>query len=65
MKIFKTRTFAWWQMGLLKSCLISLGIILGITFQSYLSQVMWLWWTLFAVIAVYFIARFFKDDAQA
>lgn len=50
-------------MGLLKSCLISLGIIVGVSFQAYVSRVMWLWWTVFVIIAIYFIARFFRNDA--
>jgi len=64
MNIFKTWTFQWWEVGLIKLCLISLGIILGIYFYGYLMGLMWLWWILFVVIAVYFIAMWLKDGMK-
>ena len=62
MHIFKTRTFEWWQIGLVKVCLISLGILLGLYFRDDLIGLAWLWWILFATTAVYFIARLIKGD---
>jgi hypothetical protein len=44
-------------MGVLKLGLISLGIILGIYFKTYLAQLLWLWWAIFAVSAAYFIGK--------
>lgn len=64
MKILKNRTFTWWQVGLLKSCLISAGILLGVYFKERLIGLVWLWWAIFAVIGLYFIARFFRNDPQ-
>lgn len=61
MKIFKTWTFKWWEVGLIKICLLSLGILLGLYFYNYLAGWLWLWWVLFAVTAVYFIARFLRE----
>jgi len=60
MKILVSRTFDWWEVALLKVCLISLGIALGLNFTSYLAPFMWLWWVAFVLPAVYFIARFFR-----
>jgi hypothetical protein len=57
MQIFKTRSFNWWEMGLVKICLISLGILLGLYFAYYLADLLWLWWTLFVVTGIYFIIR--------
>ncbi len=64
MKILKNRTFTWWQVGLLKSCLISASILLGIYFKEQLIDLTWLWWTIFAVIGLYFVARFLRNDPQ-
>ncbi len=49
MKIFRTWTFKWWEVGLIKLCLLSLGIILAIHFYSSLSGLLWLWWAIFIV----------------
>lgn len=66
MKIFRTWTFRWWEMGLIKLYLISLGILLGLYFYDYLIGLMWLWWGLFVVTSIYFITRLIKmDDASA
>ena len=34
MKFFKSFTFAWWQLGLLKLSLVSLGVIVGSTWPG-------------------------------
>jgi hypothetical protein len=62
MKIFRNWTFKWWEMGLLKLCLLSLGIILGLYFYDYLVGLIWLWWILFIVIVIYFLPKIFKKD---
>jgi len=61
MQIFRTWSFKWWEVGLLKICLISLGILIGLYFGDYLSSLLWLWWLFFAIIAIYFIFRFFTN----
>ncbi|MCL5666285.1 MAG: hypothetical protein M1383_00725 [Patescibacteria group bacterium] len=61
MKIFKTWVFPWWEVGLIKICLLSLGIILAVYFQEFFSGLLWLWWALFAATGVYFIARIIKE----
>jgi hypothetical protein len=61
MKIFKSRTFQWWAIGLVKICLLSCGILLGLYFYNYLIGLLWLWWGLFAVTAVYFTGRFVNE----
>ena len=62
MKIFRTWTFSWWQVGVLKVCLISFGILLGLYFHEYLVTLVWLWWTLFMVTTTYFVARFVRES---
>ena len=61
MNIFKSRVFKWWEGSLIKICLISLGILIGVYFYDYLAGLLWLWWTLFVVTAIYFIARFLRE----
>lgn len=62
MQIFKTRTFKWWEIVLVKVCLISFGIILTLYFYDFFMSLLWLWWPLFAVTAMYFVARFMKGE---
>lgn len=62
MKIFRDWTFKWWEVGLLKLCLVSFGIILGLYFYNYLVGLMWLWCTIFIITAIYFIPRAFKKE---
>lgn len=62
MKIFIARTFQWWEIGLIKVCLISLGILLGLYFSQYLIAFTQLWWALFAVTGIYFIVRLFREE---
>ena len=61
MRIFRTWTFQWWEVSLIKLCLISLGILAGLYFYDYVIGFMWLWWGLFLVTAIYFIMRFIKE----
>jgi hypothetical protein len=62
MKILRTWTFKWWEIGLIKLCLLSLGILLGLYFYDFLVGFIWLWWALFAATAFYFITLFFKKS---
>ena len=62
MQIFKSWLFKWWEVGLIKICLISLGILLGLYFYDYLVGLLWLWWAFFVVTALYFIFRFFRKE---
>lgn len=64
MRIFKSWTFTWWEIGFIKVCLISLGILVGIYFAAFVAGFTWLWWTLFIVTALYFIARLFRGDKK-
>jgi len=61
MNIFKMRTFKFWEIGLLKLSLISFGIILGLYFYEFLATLAWLWWIIFIIPAIYFIAKYTKD----
>ena len=61
MQIFRTWTFKWWEVSLIKLCLLSLGILLGLYFYDYLIGLLWLWWALFVVTAIYFIVRFIRE----
>ncbi len=61
MKLFKIWSFKWWEMGLVKICLLSLGILLGLYFYDVLIGLVWLWWILFVVTAIYFIVKCFKE----
>ncbi len=61
MKIFKTWMFKWWEVGLLKLNLLSLGIIFGLYFFDYLIGLLWLWWVFFVVTMIYFIVKLIRE----
>lgn len=53
MNIFKKTTFTWWQIGLLKVCLLFIGIVVGVTWPWwFMGYVSWLAWAAI-LIAVY------------
>ncbi|OGZ45779.1 MAG: hypothetical protein A3C84_00705 [Candidatus Ryanbacteria bacterium RIFCSPHIGHO2_02_FULL_48_12] len=62
MQLFKTRTFRWWEVGLIKLCLISLGIIVAYYWGGYLFGMMWLWWALFVATGIYFILKLIREE---
>ena len=61
MKIFKTWIFRWWEIGLIKLCLLSFGIILTIYFYDYFFALLWLWWIFFVVTTIYWLVRIIKE----
>ncbi|MFA6131479.1 MAG: hypothetical protein WC702_00210 [Patescibacteria group bacterium] len=61
MKILRTRSFKYWEIGLIKICLLSLGILLGLYFFDYLIGLLWLWWLLLAVTTIYFIIKLIRE----
>jgi hypothetical protein len=62
MKIFKTWTFKWWEVALLKLCMTAFGILLALYFHSYLIGLMGLWWTVFILTILYFIPKVFRKE---
>ncbi len=61
MKIFKTWTFEWWEVSLIKICLLSLGILAGVYFYEVASSLTTLWWILFVVTTIYFLVRMVRE----
>jgi hypothetical protein len=53
MKIFTSTTFTWWQLGLFKISMISLGIILGVYFQAFFLRWIVIVTILFVALAIY------------
>lgn len=60
-KLFRTWTLEWWEVGLIKVSLISLGILAGKYFGAVLFPLEWVLWPAFAIPSTYFIIRFFRD----
>ncbi len=65
MRIFKPVTLAWWQVAIVKVCLISLGVILGVSyfvfFYIHLTTVV----VIFAVAAIYLIGWWLKQGMRS
>ena len=53
MNIFKSFTMKWWEGGLFKVSMISLGIVIGATWPEIISPLRALFLALFAVLAIY------------
>ena len=64
MTILRNWTFTWWEIAMIKVCLLSLGLLLSRYFYEYLIGFTWLWWILFVVNATYFIVRAFRDEQK-
>jgi hypothetical protein len=59
MKVFHDYTFRWWQVGLLKIALLSLGILVGTDFSSFFAGnqgLLALLWCLFLIPTIYLVA---------
>ena len=61
MKIFRARTFEWWEVSLLKIGLISFGLLGGVYFHEITVSLTTLWWVLFVVSTLYFLVRLVRE----
>lgn len=61
MHVFRQWVFTWWEVGLLKVSLISLGILCGLYFTEYVVDFLFMWWVLFLAPALYFIVRIVQE----
>lgn len=61
---FRDWHFAWWEVSLIKMCLLSLGILCGLYFREYLIDLTWLWWAVFIVTTLYFLVRIVKEPTR-
>lgn len=61
MHMFRQWVFAWWEVSLLKVSLISLGILCGVYFAEYVTDLLLLWWVLFLIPALYFMVRIARE----
>ncbi len=55
MKLFRDYTFAWWQAGLLKVYVLSIGLLIGAYFPDVVMRYQELLIGIFVVLAIYFI----------
>ena len=61
MKLFRDYVMPWWQVGLLKTYVFVVGLILGSYFAEYVLPYMNLLLIIFVVLAVYFVYLLFTD----
>lgn len=60
MKIFKSYTYKWWQLGIFKLALISFGIVIGVYFHPILNDYLLILTILWVVSAGYIIYESLK-----
>ncbi len=53
MNTFKSYTFTWWQVGLIKVSMLALGLVVGATYPEAFATWTVLLWILFATPAAY------------
>ncbi len=61
MHVFRQWVFTWWEVGLLKVSLISLGILCSLYFTEHVVDFLFMWWVLFLVPALYFMLRIARE----
>ena len=61
MNIFKSFTLKWWQIGLFKLSLLSLGIILGVYFQAFFLQWIVVVTIIFVALGIYIATVWWKQ----
>ncbi|MEK7602183.1 MAG: hypothetical protein AAB472_01745 [Patescibacteria group bacterium] len=60
MNIFKTKALAWWQISLLKFCVLSFGLVVGAHFSSVILPYTTFLLTIGVVLAIYLGYIWFK-----
>lgn len=60
MTIFKNYTYSWWQIGLFKLALLSLGIVIGVYWKEAFSQYINVFLGIGIVLSLYIISVSFK-----
>jgi len=55
MKLFKSYTYKWWQMGIFKLSLLSIGVIFGSFFPEFFRTYLTLFIVIASVAAIYII----------
>ena len=58
MNVFRDYTIKWWQLSLLKVCMIALGLALGATWPGVVAPWTTLLWIVFVVPAAYLTFAF-------
>jgi hypothetical protein len=55
-KLFGSYTYTWWQMGVFKLALLSIGIILGAYLASFVISALWVFVVIATLSSAYIIA---------
>jgi hypothetical protein len=54
-------TWEYWKFGILKTCVMSFGILLGTYFADFWKGILWLVWIIFIISYVLAVLYFFRD----
>jgi len=63
MTIFKNYTYSWWQIGLFKLALLSLGIVIGVYWKEIFSQYINVFLGIGIVLSLYIMSVSFKQQS--
>lgn len=64
MNIFKPFTLTWWQLGLLKLCLLCVGIVFGVYFHDFFLQWIVIVTIVFVTSGIYIGSVWLKQRTQ-
>ena len=61
MNPFKSYVFTWWQLGLLKTSMLALGLVLGATWPGVFARWRAILWVIFLIPAIYLMVISFQQ----
>ncbi|OGQ56123.1 MAG: hypothetical protein A2W66_08360 [Deltaproteobacteria bacterium RIFCSPLOWO2_02_56_12] len=61
MNPFKSYVFTWWQLGLLKTSMLALGLALGATWPGAFARWRAILWVVFLIPAIYLMVISFQQ----
>lgn len=61
MNLFKSFELKWWQAAIFKICLLSLGLIIGVSFKDTFISYLAFFWVLTLIAGVYILTVWWKQ----
>lgn len=63
MKLFRSYTYTWWQLAIIKLALLAVGMILGAYLSNFVLGNMWLFIAVWVVTAAYILWHSYKPGS--
>jgi hypothetical protein len=63
MKIFRSYTYTWWHIAIIKLALVAVGMILGAYLASFVIGNLWIFIAIWVTTAAYILWHSYKPDS--